>query len=83
MAALLLIAGWWKNHGTKILGSIGTAIPALIAIQDLIPPQSVKYWLAADVLIGIFTFHRGFVNDKANDVNTLSPPTTTNPDVGN
>jgi hypothetical protein len=55
---------WWTGHGTKILGAIGTAIPGLIAIEGLISQPNVKYWLAADLLIGVFTFGRGFTNTR-------------------
>jgi hypothetical protein len=55
---------WWTNHGTKILGAFGTAIPGLIAIDGLIPKTDVKYWLAADLLIGVFTFGRGFTTSR-------------------
>lgn len=68
----MIFIRWWTDHGTKILGAVGTAIPGLIAINDLIPPEQVKYWLAADLLIGVFTFGRGFTNTKANA--QITPP---------
>lgn len=64
MTALTFLASWWRGHGTKILGSAGTAIPALLAIDGLIPKDREKYWLAAAVLIGMFTIGRGFTNGK-------------------
>jgi hypothetical protein len=59
-----LITRMWKNHGTKILGYVTSAIPALIAIDGLIPPASHKYWLAASVLLGLLVVQRGHQNSK-------------------
>ncbi len=59
-----ILLRWWRGHGTKILGAFGTAIPGLIAIEGLIPTGDVKYWLATDLLIGVFTFGRGFTNTR-------------------
>lgn len=59
-----ILLRWWRGHGTKMLGSIGTAIPALLAIDGLVPKNDVKYWLAAAVLIGLLTVHRGVENGK-------------------
>ncbi len=59
------IARWYRNHGTKILGTLGAIIPALLGIDGLIPMSHQKYWLAAGVVIGAFTIGRGFTNSKA------------------
>jgi hypothetical protein len=52
----------WRNHGTKVLGYVTSAIPALLAIEDLIPPERHKYWLAASVLLGLLVVQRGHQN---------------------
>jgi hypothetical protein len=59
------IARLWRNHGTKILGYVTSAIPALLAIEGLIPKTSEKYWLAASVLLGLLVVQRGHQNSKA------------------
>lgn len=56
---------WWKDHGTKILGTVGAIIPGLLGIDGLIPAAQTKYWLAAGVVIGALTVQRGFTNTKA------------------
>lgn len=64
MSFIMLIVGWWDSHGTKILAGMTTAIPALLAIDGLIPKGQVKWWLAAGVIIGLLTFNRGFTNSS-------------------
>lgn len=54
----------WRNHGTKLLGYVTSAIPALLAIEGLIPPERQKWWLAASVLLGLLVVARGHTNSK-------------------
>jgi hypothetical protein len=58
------IARFYKNHGTKVLGYVTSAIPALLAIEGLIPKEREKYWLAAGVLLGLLVVARGHSNSK-------------------
>lgn len=62
---MTIFTRWYRNHGTKILGTIGAVIPGLLGIHELIPPDDVKYWLAAGVIVGALTVKRGFENTKA------------------
>lgn len=55
---------FWRDHGTKVLGSSQAVISGFIAISGLIPPENVKYWLAANVVIGAMTVQRGFTNTR-------------------
>jgi hypothetical protein len=54
-----ILLGWWKNHGTKILGFAQGTIAAVAGVSDVIPPGHLKYYLAASALL---TFWRGFAN---------------------
>ncbi len=55
----------YRKHGTKVLGYVTSAIPALLAIEGLIPPTQQKYWLAASVLLGLLVVARGHQNSRA------------------
>jgi hypothetical protein len=57
----------WKKDGTKMLGTVGTIIPALLTIEGLIPKDHMKYWLAAGVVIGALTVRRGYTNTSRQD----------------
>lgn len=52
----------WKRHGTKVLGYITSTIPAVLLIDKLIPPEHVKFYLLALVLLGGATVKRGHTN---------------------
>lgn len=61
----------WKDHGTKILGyaqaamgTFGTIIAALVAIPDLLKPETMKYALAVMAVLGALTAKRGYTNSK-------------------
>ena len=54
----------WLDHGTKFLGTLGTIIPGLMAIPELIPASHQKYWVAANLIVGAWTVKRGFDNSK-------------------
>lgn len=56
----------WRAHGTKILGSVQAVIPSILSIKDLIPEWQVKYWMLAQVLLGLGTVVRGLTNTRAN-----------------
>ena len=56
---------FWRDHGTKLLGALGTVqsiILAFMAIDGLIPGAQIKYWAAAGAVLGALTVRRGFVN---------------------
>lgn len=63
---------WWKNHGTKILGTIGT-LAGLLATVD---PAAITAFLnaifgdrgpgIATMILGGLTIYKGFKNSKAN-----------------
>lgn len=52
----------WRNHGTKVLGYVAAAIPALLTVEGLIPDGQRKYWTAAGVLLGLLIVQRGHSN---------------------
>lgn len=52
---------WWTDHGTKILGFLGGTISAVAAIDGIIPPAHLKYYMGA---VSLFTFWRGFINSR-------------------
>lgn len=55
----------WTDHGTKILGSVTAILSGLLAIPDLVSPGHVKYWAAANVVLGVLTINRGFTNSAS------------------
>lgn len=60
----------WTGHGTKILGAVvivQNIIGGLLAIPDLIHPGRMKYWLAANVILGAFVLKRGFTNTRVEE----------------
>lgn len=69
MTGLGIILGYWRGHGTKILGGLAAIIPGLLGIDQLIPASQTKYWLAAGVVIGALTIQRGFSNSKQEIIN--------------
>lgn len=56
----------WRKHGTKVLGYVQMVLPGLLAIEGLVPPAHLKYWLALGVLLGGATVMRGHENAKVN-----------------
>ncbi len=61
MKALRFIWGYWKSHGTRILGIVQGTIATLCGIAGVIPDTHLKYWLAASALL---TFWRGQTNSQ-------------------
>jgi len=55
---------YWKNHGTKILGTAQIIVSGFAGVSGLIPADHVKYWLAANIVLGALTVNRGFENTK-------------------
>jgi hypothetical protein len=62
--SLAQLAEYWDSHGTKILGALATFVATALLIQDLIPPDHMKYWLFANALLGGATVKRGFTNSS-------------------
>lgn len=58
------LASIWKDHGTKVLGYLAAAIPALLTVEGLIPDPQRKYWTALGVLLGLLIVQRGHSNGK-------------------
>ena len=66
----------WKQHGTKLLGSLAsvwasaTALLALLTadpeVRFLLPPRAFAYLAVGNAVIGFFTLKRGFTNTKSN-----------------
>lgn len=54
----------WKGHGTKLLGTAQIVVSGFPAISGLIHTNHVKYWLAANVVLGALTINRGVENTK-------------------
>jgi hypothetical protein len=63
------ITKYWRDHGTKVLGTSTAIISGFLTIPDLISHPHVKYVAAANVVLGALTISRGFVNTK-----NLQPP---------
>jgi len=55
----------WRLHGTKILGYAQGIVAGLVVIPDLIPPPHLKWWLAINVVLAVFTVKRGHTNSAA------------------
>lgn len=51
----------WKNHGTKAIGFAQGTIAAIAAVDGIIPPHHLKYYLAGSAVL---TFWRGFFNSS-------------------
>lgn len=59
MTAITTLLGWWKSHGTRLLGLAQGTVAALCGVAGIIPESHLKYWLAASA---VMTFWRGQVN---------------------
>lgn len=55
---------WWRRHGIAILGYAAAAIPALLEVQDLIPPTHAMYWKAAGILAGLAIARQNYTNQQ-------------------
>jgi hypothetical protein len=56
---------YWDSHGTKILGSLAAIVAAFLVAPDLIPPGlPTKILQAANIVLGVLTVKRGFVNSQ-------------------
>ena len=62
-----VVKAQWVDHGTKWLGTVQAIIAGLLTIDGLIPKEHFKYWAATNVVLGVLTLRRGFVN-SANGV---------------
>jgi hypothetical protein len=56
------ISSFFRNHSTKVLGSLQAIISGFIVIPDLISSGHLKYWAATNVVLGVVTIGRGFQN---------------------
>jgi hypothetical protein len=54
----------WKNHGTKWLGFLTMVVAGFPQIDGLVEPGHVKYWAAANVMLGAITVQRGVMNTR-------------------
>ncbi len=63
-----IIVSYWKDHGTKILGTLSTIVAGLSVIPNLISAQHQPYWTAASVVLGALTVQRGFSNSDSSNV---------------
>lgn len=55
------ILQWWKDHGTKIIGTLVTVISGALALS-IIPAQYVKLAEGFLALLGGTAVKRGFTN---------------------
>lgn len=55
------LAQFWKGHGTKLLGFAQGTVAAIAAVDGIIPPAHLKYYLAGSAVL---TFWRGFFNSS-------------------
>jgi hypothetical protein len=53
------IIGWWKNHGTKILGFAQVTMSVLAVSTDVLSPRMLKL---AVMVSGLLVAWRGYVN---------------------
>ncbi len=61
---------YWKEHGTKILGTVNAIIGGLSIIPNLISAAHQPYWTAAAVILSALTVQRGFTNGKDQEKNS-------------
>jgi hypothetical protein len=62
------LIAFYEAHGTKVLGTVATIVAGLVIVPDLIPVAHVKWWHAANVVLGALTIKRGFYNGAVNKV---------------
>lgn len=55
---------FWKEHGTKLLGTAATVVSTAMLIPELVPAAQFKYLLFANALLGGGVVGRGFTNSK-------------------
>lgn len=55
---------FWNSHGTKLLGTAAAIVASLLLVPDLIPADHMKWWQAANAVLGALTVKRGFVNSQ-------------------
>lgn len=58
------IRAYWAGHGTKLLGTASAIVAGLILVPDLIATAHMRWWQAANVILGVLTVRRGFDNSK-------------------
>lgn len=58
------LSKYWRYHGTKVLGTIQVVVAGLLAVPEVIAQPHMKYWLAANAILGGLTVRRGFTNSK-------------------
>jgi len=72
------LSDFWKDHGTKALGTATTVVSGLLtlnqAMPGIIPDQYQPYLMALGLVLGAGTVKRGFTN-SANAV-TAAPTQT-------
>jgi hypothetical protein len=54
----------WKNHGTKALGFASMIAAGFPQIDGLVATEHVKYWAAANLVLGALTVQRGITNTR-------------------
>lgn len=64
MSFIMLLARWWDERGTGILGTATTIVAGLQAIPGLIPASGTPYWSAAGVVLGALTMKRSNTNRR-------------------
>ena len=60
----MTITTFWNQHGTKVLGATTSIVSGFLAIPDFITQPHVKYVAAVNVVLGVITANRGWVNSK-------------------
>lgn len=58
------ILKFWKGHGTKVLGFSTMIVAGFPQIDGLVTAGHVKYWAAANVVLGAITIQRGVTNTR-------------------
>jgi hypothetical protein len=54
----------WRGHGTKILGFAAMIAAGFPQIDGLVAAGHVKYWAAANLILGALTVQRGVTNTR-------------------
>lgn len=59
------LAKFWKEHGTKILGTATILVSSALTVDHLVPVVAMPYFLYANAVLGALTVKRGFTNARA------------------
>ena len=71
---IAMFRSWYRDHGTKILGTLSAGMGTLQAVLAaltadpsvhlLVTPKTFAYLTAVNIALGIMVLRRGFTNSK-------------------